>query len=230
MIGIYKITNLVNNKVYVGRSIHIEQRWLEHCKPSSHSAIGIAIKSYGKDNFQFEVLEECTLEQLTEKELYWIHYYNSFIPNGYNILDESDNNITHYGFINKDKINEITQDLLEDKFLTLSQIAKKYNVNVSTVSRINKGEVHYRNNLVYPLRQVSYNYGGKKKIQTKLPDEDINLNLAIEILQTSFEQVAKKYGYKTGYGLQSKLKRYGFPYTIEQLREYCKIEGVSELA
>ena len=48
-IGIYKIENLINNKVYIGQSIHIEKRWQEHCQASSKSLIGKAIKKYGAE-------------------------------------------------------------------------------------------------------------------------------------------------------------------------------------
>lgn len=53
MIGIYKITNKINNKVYIGQSIHIERRWTEHCFPSSTSQIALAIKKHGKEKFFF---------------------------------------------------------------------------------------------------------------------------------------------------------------------------------
>ena len=39
-IGIYKIENLINGKIYIGQSIHIERRWNEHCQTSSYSLIG----------------------------------------------------------------------------------------------------------------------------------------------------------------------------------------------
>lgn len=60
MIGIYKITNNINNKIYIGQSVHIKRRWAEHCKPSSDSLISKAIKKYGKDNFTFEIIEKCS--------------------------------------------------------------------------------------------------------------------------------------------------------------------------
>ena len=53
MIGIYKIENLINHKVYIGQSIHIERRWKEHCANSTSSVISKAIKKYGKENFSF---------------------------------------------------------------------------------------------------------------------------------------------------------------------------------
>ncbi len=60
MIGIYKITNKLNNKSYIGQSIHIEQRWQEHLyKSSGCSLLKYALYKYGADNFSFEIIEEC---------------------------------------------------------------------------------------------------------------------------------------------------------------------------
>lgn len=86
--GIYKITNLINNKSYIGQSIRIENRFKDHCKKSSTSLISRAIQKYGKENFSFEILEICLPEQLDEREQYWIKYYDCCaldgIEKGYN--------------------------------------------------------------------------------------------------------------------------------------------------
>lgn len=86
MIGIYKITNLLNNKMYIGQSNNIQRRFSEHSYKGAESRIVLdsAIKKYGKDNFSFEVLEECPKELLNERETYWIKFYNS-VETGYNL-------------------------------------------------------------------------------------------------------------------------------------------------
>ena len=75
MVGIYKITNKANGKIYVGQSIDIEERWKQHrwkafnCNEVGyHSAIHAAMRKYGLDNFAYEVLEQCAAEELDEKE------------------------------------------------------------------------------------------------------------------------------------------------------------------
>ena len=87
MIGIYKITNTVNGKCYVGQSRDIEARWAKHLsayKSSPEWELYRAFKKYGIAAFSFEVVEECTIEELNEREIYWITQYDSF-NNGYNM-------------------------------------------------------------------------------------------------------------------------------------------------
>ena len=88
MIGIYKITKKEDGKSYIGQSNNCERRFKEHQKVGSASRIpvDIAIEKYGKDAFTFEIIEECTLEELNEKEQYWIKYYDTK-NNGYNCTD-----------------------------------------------------------------------------------------------------------------------------------------------
>lgn len=161
MIGIYKITNLINNKCYIGQSVHIERRWTEHCFPSKTSKISLAIQEFGKENFNFEILEECSIQELDKKEAYWIQYYNSLIPNGYNVVDNTNSEITHYNFYNKEIIDNIINDILNTS-LNFLDISKKYNINISNISRINNGETHFRENLSYPLRQTKKEHRCKK--------------------------------------------------------------------
>lgn len=86
--GIYIIKNKINQKVYIGQSVDIEERWIKHCAGygiSHNSAIDMAIQKYGKDNFILEIVELCEREKLNEKEAYYADLYKSYVPNGYNI-------------------------------------------------------------------------------------------------------------------------------------------------
>lgn len=83
MIGIYKITKKENGKSYIGQSNDIERRFKEH-KYRSDISIDLAIKKYGINAFIFEIIEECSLEQLDEREKYWIAFYNTYKGFGYN--------------------------------------------------------------------------------------------------------------------------------------------------
>ena len=86
---IYKITNTINGKSYIGQTIqNVKERFYQHCatkcsKAVSNMAIHRAIKKYGKSNFIVEVIEEIDSANLNDRERYWIKYYNSY-NNGYN--------------------------------------------------------------------------------------------------------------------------------------------------
>lgn len=86
---IYKITNLINNKVYIGKTdFSVEKRWKEHCSDyyknkKEHRPLYCAMKKYGINNFQIETIEECESFIASEREKYWIEYYGSF-KDGYN--------------------------------------------------------------------------------------------------------------------------------------------------
>lgn len=84
--GIYKIENKINGKIYIGQSIEIEHRWQKHLAANDDFVIHKALKKYGKENFDFSIIEECNSLELDNKEKYWIDYYNSLIPNGYNMI------------------------------------------------------------------------------------------------------------------------------------------------
>ena len=92
MIGIYKIENNINHKKYIGQSIDIEKRWSVHIAFSKSNNIKyknklhLAMEKEGIENFSFSILEECSQEELDEKEKYWINFYNS-IQEGYNNTD-----------------------------------------------------------------------------------------------------------------------------------------------
>ena len=89
--GIYKITNNLNNKVYIGCSRDIEHRWIAHKSEAFNSkqipynySIHKAFRKYGIENFTFEIIENILdKEQLFEREKFWIQYYDSY-NNGYN--------------------------------------------------------------------------------------------------------------------------------------------------
>lgn len=86
---IYKITNTINGKFYIGQTIqNVKEGFYQHCatkcsKAVSNMAIHRAIKKYGKSNFTVEVIEEIDSANLNDRERYWIKYYNSY-NNGYN--------------------------------------------------------------------------------------------------------------------------------------------------
>lgn len=98
MIGIYCAKNIVNEKVYVGKSVDIEKRWKDHKNgynnPNSSQYISYfynALRKYGFNSFEFSVLEECTEDKLNDREIFWINKFQSNNREyGYNTTDGGD--------------------------------------------------------------------------------------------------------------------------------------------
>ena len=89
MAYIYKITNQINGKIYIGKTLSsIEERWKEHCKDYKKERckkrpLYRAMNKYGIENFTIEQVEECPSKVVNEREIYWIEQYGSF-KYGYN--------------------------------------------------------------------------------------------------------------------------------------------------
>lgn len=132
---IYKITNCVNGKIYIGLTTRtLELRWKEHCR-HNNQVIDKAIQKYGKDNFSLEILEECSDELLDEREKYWIKYYDSF-KNGYNVTAGGRRD----GAVFTQKMDDVLN--LWNEGLTLNRIQKITKLNIETVrSYLNKNGI-----------------------------------------------------------------------------------------
>jgi hypothetical protein len=146
---IYKITNTINGKIYVGKTeISIEKRFKEHCKDSKKiknekRPLYNAMRKYGVENFIIEKIEETN--NPIEREGYWIEYYDSF-KNGYNATLGGDGK----NFINYDLVIQTYEELKNQK-----EVAEKLHICVSTVRRILK------NNGVKRIKNIQ----GSKKIE-----------------------------------------------------------------
>lgn len=104
---IYKITNNINNKIYIGKTnYNIEKRFREHILDSRRRKkekrpLYNAMNKYGVENFSIEIVEECSPSMANEREIYWIEYYDSF-KNGYNATIGGDGKTyLNYDFIYK---------------------------------------------------------------------------------------------------------------------------------
>ena len=81
--GIYKITNLENGMCYVGQAANIADRWKQHVKrgvgaePLTRNKLYPAMLAIGVENFTFEIIEECSRNQLNDREDYWQDFYKA---------------------------------------------------------------------------------------------------------------------------------------------------------
>lgn len=171
---IYKITNKVNNKVYIGyTSRDAETRFKEHCrdarfknknKLSKMTYLQKAIMKYGEKSFNYEEIYELSaFEDLnwSEIEKQFIVKYNSNIHEiGYNLTEGGDNPPRAYGELNVcatllDSEFYGVLNLIKDNQLSFTEIAKTYKVCNDTIERINKGEIRFQEDVIYPIRKHS---------------------------------------------------------------------------
>lgn len=82
--GIYCFENKINGKLYIGQAQNIKERIRHHIKSKDHLYIHKALRKYGVDNFNFYILEFCSIDKLSELEIYYIQKYNTF-KYGYNL-------------------------------------------------------------------------------------------------------------------------------------------------
>lgn len=192
---IYLITNDINNKVYVGQAKNSERRFQGHCKPSAayldNELIAHAIQTYGKEHFQLTILES-QIENYNAREKYWIKYYNSQVPNGYNILDGGEEPPCMSGTLHpesklsNEQVEALTQDLLNTK-IKMIDLAKKYGFESNTsISEFNKGLTYVRD-IEYPIR--------RENPIGKLTSDDVQEIIKIlKYTYRSFESIGQQYG------------------------------------
>lgn len=91
---IYKISNMINGKIYIGQTILLpERRWRQHELSAMNTSyydhnvpLHFAMKKYGLENFRYEIIEECDDDLLNEREIFWIAHFDSTNPElGYNL-------------------------------------------------------------------------------------------------------------------------------------------------
>ena len=145
--GIYKITNKINNKCYIGCSKNIEHRWVAHKSesilehnPQYNYSIHKAFRKYGLDNFQFEIIELVNENNLYEREKYWINYYNSY-NSGYNETLGGDCGPQMPGELNPNaKLTELDVIAIRTEILKGKMLSEVYPAYANKISK--RGFIH----------------------------------------------------------------------------------------
>ena len=139
--------------MYIRQSRQIEKRFQQHKAKAKfleedkwYNPLYIDMYSIGIDSFSFEVIEECSIEDLNEREECWIKYYNSQ-DDGYNITSGGDCT----GKLSSDDVNDIIH-ILNEKVVSIDDIANKYHVSCVTIRAINRGEEFCQDSIQYPIR------------------------------------------------------------------------------
>lgn len=166
MVGIYKITNKLNGKCYIGQSIDINRRFKEHIrglntKTCHNSHFQGAWDMYGSENFEFEIIEEVNnANYLDEREIYYISLYNSNNPTyGYNMTggggnlavnDEFREKLSMRARFNNSAFSE--EDIRHIKLsmyclMDRGELCEIYNTNGKILTQISMGRSY---NYIYP--------------------------------------------------------------------------------
>lgn len=224
---IYIIKNSINNKVYIGQSKDAAKRWLSHIYDARYEGkvdnykqeIHKAMYEYGFDKFHYEILEY-QIQNYDERERYWIKYYNSVVPNGYNVAPggggtgsciDSANSV----FDSQERLMKCISEISATK-KSFANIAKKYGCSQEVISAINSGERYRMETLVYPLRNTDTKYPVELvkqiryslKYETDLTIKDVAAKYGVDISQVSLINQGKKYFLQNeSYPLRNKRKR-----------------------
>lgn len=185
---IYKITNTKNNKIYIGQSKNPESRFEQHMqRRSSSKAISLDVKTYGRDSFILDILEQ-TNDCFQEREIYWISHYKQLGFEMYNKRKGGENPPTFCGedssgCVYSEKHVDECIYLLKNTLLNYTDISKKIKTSTYFVIRINNGEQWVRDGVEYPIRKESHFSIIAEKVIYDLKHTKITQN-----------HIAKKYG------------------------------------
>lgn len=248
--GIYKITNIINNHCYIGQSRDIKTRWKNHKIVAYDSnnnqyeyPLYRAFRKYGIESFQFEILEECNIDELNTQEQFWIQYYkpeyNQTIGENFNIVPQK---------LTYEEVQEIQQILINDKEGKIShkELGERFGVSgKDTIRDINNGRTWYNPDLTYPLHISHYDNRYKSEYRCKKCNAIIKTNsdycrscsnllqrkvehptreqLKQMIRTMPFTQIGKKYGVKDN-TIRKWCKTEHLPSTRQEINEYSDDE------
>lgn len=180
---IYKISNTINNKIYIGMTrYNIEHRWKEHkaAYQNKNTHLYSAMCKYGIENFKIEVIEECPIEDLILREAYWISYYDSY-HNGYNMTEgKGEGNGTSFN------ARPIKQYDLDGNFITeyksCGEAAAMTGIECANIQRTARGDCNSAGNYQWrfsdddrPVVKIKQHTSGGKGKTVLQYDKDWNL-------------------------------------------------------
>ena len=151
---IYKITNKLNNKIYIGQTIQtLKERWQGHLqcmKKGDNRHLYQSMRKYGADNFQIEQIDSATsLEELNQKEYYWVNFYNTKNSlSGYNNMDGGVANPMNFLDIKEKHDHTMrTQEVREKISMSMKKLRETYGFSETTRKKISeklKGNQHFK--------------------------------------------------------------------------------------
>jgi len=202
MIGIYKITNRINNKSYIGQSVNIRRRWAEHRLLHRDESLSLkrALRKYGIENFTFEVLEECCVHDLNDKEIYYI-----------NLIKPEYNRCTGGTGSHKHHVPHRTRDILREKGKAQWQKMTK-----------EKQQQQIKNNLKGPSKGHSVS----QETRAKLRNANLGKKQSRETIEKRIRTIKERGYVKTNAALRKPIYCIELGLTFESVKqagEYLKV-------
>lgn len=219
MVGIYKIENVVNGKVYIGQSVNVASRWKDHlCRYNQSTCrqyyddLYVEMREHGIENFKFQIIEVCNSAELNSREQFWIDNFGASVPGkGYNRSAGGDGVAGCGVFLTKEEVADIQYKLINET-TTQCDIAAEYDVQQAMISYINTGALWKNDDLQYPLRKKA---GSSHKHDSSVKNIEFNHTEDEIVAQLrkcggNFFKVGELYGVDAGF-----------------LRKWCRSHGVS---
>lgn len=249
--GIYIINNKINNKVYIGQSVNMDKRIKKHFNSLENGThynehLQNAFNKYGRDNFLVDVLEECSIEELNEREKYYIQLYDSASrEKGYNIEFGGNNSavsdetkeklMIQKSSRNIEDVISIKRELYEGTPRKI--ISQKYNIskgNLDAIAQLNNYKLIAKELNEGILHKKSKYNQKRNDVILKMLKQGLSNKQVADRLQVSVSIVEKvKYKYPD-LRLKSKNERIDNYNKVQQLKEQgyrpceiVKILGIS---
>lgn len=207
---IYSFTNLINGKKYIGQTINPNQRYAAHKSAISNinssefdSPLHRAFRKYGFENFEYEVLTETeSIDELNALEAYYIAYYNTQVPNGYNIKAGGNNASFKMKEETKEKLRKIHAVLSEEEVIALRKAYANHESPSKIFNEKYKGKMHY-NSFLNIWCGSRYGYimpeVFTEKNRRKTTDEETVRKIKIDRQNgLTYKQLREKYGLGRG--------------------------------
>lgn len=230
MQGIYKFTNKVNGKVYIGKSINLESRKSAHLRNYDNpnceaykTRFYTAVRKYGGfDNFSYEVLESSdnwTDKILNEKEIEYIALYDATnSEKGYNTLKGGKDTAVPRKLTELDVIE--IKDKLKNSNLTMEEIGIQYGINGSMVGQINRGQTwHNTGSQDYPIRKDTFiRNKGETNPKAKMTNREV-MEIRLSFVDMELNDIYEDYKDKLSF---SELKKICYGSQFKSLPIYKK--------
>lgn len=163
MFYIYKIENKINGKIYIGKTTNLVERIGTHFRETTwerepSKVLYLAFQKHGKENFIASVVEEIE-DDWESREQYWIDYFNSMAPFGYNMIPGGSEPPRMGGEdhpmakLNWDSVHQIKAKLIKKELSR--DIANEFDISIDQIHRINYGAAWSEEGEIYPLKSVA---------------------------------------------------------------------------